>query len=533
MNACLAAAQRQGPAERTEERLGDHLAPMSVGGVEQHGELVAAEPRRGVCRAHRALHAATDLGEHLVADRVTECVVDRLEVVEIEEQHGGLPVAARHSGFDPLGEEGAVRQPREDVVERLVAQPLLQIRHLGQRALEPSVLEHHARVADERLEQALVVAAEGDDVPGAVADDDQAEDAVLAAKRCDDRVRQLACGEVAVERVRRPGRGEQDRVRPGSERREHLRVGGAHDVGVGVHLALRAERAPQPLLGPDRAQEDLGVLGPDELPGRDEQLADREAELGRSLRGLHRRVEELEMVVALRLVREGADRGDPDRDRQHEQHERAAVLAGELDRDQHHRRDADRRDDRDSRRERQPPGLEAALGNPDRDRDEQDADEGGGNGSEDGADPAGDPECVALPGDRPEHDHRDGCRERELGEVEDELGGTLAADDSERRCRPDELRHEQAAGREQVEAEDEPDLAERDRVRLPAHLHVDDVRLGEVEDERQRPPGHRAGDQRLRVEAPHDVAPERDSGGDEDGVVDPDRRNAEDAPPGA
>ncbi len=159
------------------------------------------------------------------------------------------PSPRASGGLDPLGEERAVRQPREDVVERLVAQPLLQIGHLGQRALEPSVLEHHARVADERLEQPPVVAAEGVDVPGAVADDDQAEDAVLAAERSDDRVRQLACGEVAVERVRGSGRWEQDRVR----RRPRAAastccVGRAHDVGVGVHLALRAEGAPQPLL---------------------------------------------------------------------------------------------------------------------------------------------------------------------------------------------------------------------------------------------------------------------------------------------
>ena len=113
---------------------------------------------------------------------MAERVVDRLEVVEVEEQHGGarrLPRAERR--LDPLGEERAVRQAREDVVERLVAQPLLQIGHLGQRALEAAVLEHHARVADERLEQAPVVAVEGDDVAGAVADDEQAEDAVLAA----------------------------------------------------------------------------------------------------------------------------------------------------------------------------------------------------------------------------------------------------------------------------------------------------------------------------------------------------------------
>ena len=85
VNARLAAAQRERPADRFEQRLRDDLARRSVGGLEQHGELVAAEPRRGVAGAHRPLDAARDLGEHLVADRMTEGVVDRLEVVEVEE----------------------------------------------------------------------------------------------------------------------------------------------------------------------------------------------------------------------------------------------------------------------------------------------------------------------------------------------------------------------------------------------------------------------------------------------------------------
>ena len=63
-------------------------APLLAGRLEQDGELVAAEPRRGVRRHARArCTRRRDLDEHLVADRVAERVVDRLEVVEVEEQH--------------------------------------------------------------------------------------------------------------------------------------------------------------------------------------------------------------------------------------------------------------------------------------------------------------------------------------------------------------------------------------------------------------------------------------------------------------
>ena len=54
--------------------------------VEQHGELVAAEPRHGVPGAQRGRDAAGERDQQVVADGVAEAVVDELEAVDVEEQ---------------------------------------------------------------------------------------------------------------------------------------------------------------------------------------------------------------------------------------------------------------------------------------------------------------------------------------------------------------------------------------------------------------------------------------------------------------
>src|SRR5665811_2598820 len=55
--------------------------------VEQHRELVTAEPRCRVDAAQVAVQALTDRLEQLVAHQVTEGVVDQLEAVQVEEHH--------------------------------------------------------------------------------------------------------------------------------------------------------------------------------------------------------------------------------------------------------------------------------------------------------------------------------------------------------------------------------------------------------------------------------------------------------------
>ena len=59
-----------------------------------HRELVAADARQAVALAHRALGGVGDGAQHDVAGRVAVLVVDRLEVVEVEQHQR---VAARRS----------------------------------------------------------------------------------------------------------------------------------------------------------------------------------------------------------------------------------------------------------------------------------------------------------------------------------------------------------------------------------------------------------------------------------------------------
>jgi hypothetical protein len=99
---------------------GPHAAPVVL---EQHGELVAAEARRGVGRP-RALREALGGGaQELVAGGVPDAVVDGLEAVEIDEEHAQLGLTAGRNVervLQAVEEERAVGQPGEGVVEGLL-----------------------------------------------------------------------------------------------------------------------------------------------------------------------------------------------------------------------------------------------------------------------------------------------------------------------------------------------------------------------------------------------------------------------------
>ena len=169
-------------------------AIVFVGVLDQHGELVAAEPRRKIAGADDALDARADLREQLVARVVAPAVVHRLEAVEIDVQHGEpvpLIVLGQSLG-QALDEVEAVREPGERVVVGLVLQLFLQLGDFGERVLQPAVLEQDARVTGERLEQVDVVVAERGDVADPVADDEQPERPVVSAQGADDRVGQVA-----------------------------------------------------------------------------------------------------------------------------------------------------------------------------------------------------------------------------------------------------------------------------------------------------------------------------------------------------
>ena len=109
--------------------------------LDQDGEFVAAEPGDGVAGPDRAAQPLGHPDHQLVTDRMAEGVVDRLEVVEVDEQQGQRPQAAPvllQGVGDPIGEQRPVRQPGQLVGERLPLQfqlPVLQMP--GQRHVVP------------------------------------------------------------------------------------------------------------------------------------------------------------------------------------------------------------------------------------------------------------------------------------------------------------------------------------------------------------------------------------------------------------
>ena len=67
--------------------LGDPGGYLGVG-ADDRGEFLAAEPADHVVDAHAVAHRGGEDPQRLVAGRVTEAVVDRLEVIEIEHHQG-------------------------------------------------------------------------------------------------------------------------------------------------------------------------------------------------------------------------------------------------------------------------------------------------------------------------------------------------------------------------------------------------------------------------------------------------------------
>jgi hypothetical protein len=83
--------------------------------------------------------------EELVADVVAETVVDQLEVVQIDEEQADLLPSPPERGLQPVLEQQPVRQAGQRVVERLLRQPLLVQRPLG----DITIVEH--QTADGRV----------------------------------------------------------------------------------------------------------------------------------------------------------------------------------------------------------------------------------------------------------------------------------------------------------------------------------------------------------------------------------------------
>ena len=201
----LAPVEDERRLERAAHALGD--LPRLVGArevLEQDGELVAAEPRGGVLGAQAGRQSLGGRAQQLVADRVAEAVVDRLEVVEIDEDHRELTAvapAARERQGQAILEQRPVGEAGEVVVERLMAELLLERDALG------DVAEVEQDPVDQRIADVVVrdqldgsVVAVGGAQPNA-----QRAGASAAQRGLLQEARRLD-GVVGVDEVRQPGR---------------------------------------------------------------------------------------------------------------------------------------------------------------------------------------------------------------------------------------------------------------------------------------------------------------------------------------
>jgi hypothetical protein len=195
----------------------------------QHDELVSAVPADDVSRAPSAPKALGDCDQQLVAGLVPEAVVDDLEVVEVDVQHGDRAPGALRRGdrvVEQHAEPMTVRERRQLVVVRAMGELLLGA--LAVADVDDQALSECAPAVDLREDDRLV--------------DDPADDPV----RRQDPV-------LDAQRLARGDRGD-------------VRLADAVAV-VGVDRAEPGVRIGHPLLGRDTEQrrhlraDELGVPG--------------------------------------------------------------------------------------------------------------------------------------------------------------------------------------------------------------------------------------------------------------------------------
>ena len=126
----FAAGHPHRPPQHRQQALGEVAHVLhAVRVFHQQGELVAAQARDHVVLAHAHGDAPRDLHQQFVAGGVAHAVVDQLEAVQVEEQHGeGLAVAmpcALDGGRQPVQQVRTVGQTRQRIVGRLVGELLL------------------------------------------------------------------------------------------------------------------------------------------------------------------------------------------------------------------------------------------------------------------------------------------------------------------------------------------------------------------------------------------------------------------------
>jgi hypothetical protein len=117
----LVAIDDQRPGQLIGDALADgERAAVAVDALAQDRELVTAQPRHGVMRAHGSSDPHPRLAQHVVAGAVAKAVVEALEAVEVDEQHSDAAVSVAtppERVLEAVVEHRPVREAREVVVD--------------------------------------------------------------------------------------------------------------------------------------------------------------------------------------------------------------------------------------------------------------------------------------------------------------------------------------------------------------------------------------------------------------------------------
>lgn len=91
----------------------------------QNREFIAADASDEIVRVDRLAQPFGNGNEQLIADHMTQTIVDRLEFIEIDEEDGkqrfGRGARPHERRFELLGEKHSIRKTRQGIVRRLVA----------------------------------------------------------------------------------------------------------------------------------------------------------------------------------------------------------------------------------------------------------------------------------------------------------------------------------------------------------------------------------------------------------------------------
>ncbi len=322
---------------------GSRRVRLIVHVAQQDGELVATEPSNHVAVADTTLQASSDLDQQRIARGVSEAVVDRLEVVEVDEQDRPVSAVVIVDGLLQMrAEQGAVGQASERIVRRLKRQSALEHPELLERLFQSAVLQCGCGVVGQSLGQTCVRRIEPDDLTEAIGDHQRTGDTDLAAQRGDDRI------PIAAQRQELGGRPlhvrTENRGLAGSQQADQQVVALAQCL-QGLHLIARPDPHTHRLFARLGEVDQLGSFGVEGVTGMPEEVDDRRFQLRRLVQQLRRLVQEVETLVSatLRRVRPIGQVGTR---RRYDQQPGDARLSVEND----HRDDAEAR--REDRRDR-------------------------------------------------------------------------------------------------------------------------------------------------------------------------------------